>query len=53
MLILTCDQQEKLALSYFLQWGKLGEYKSGQGEAWQPLRDRYGEMWQPAPVEAL
>ena len=47
------DQQEKPALSMFLQWGKPGEYELGQVEAWQVLRDRYGEMWEPAPVEAL
>lgn len=47
------DQQEKPALSLFLQWGKPGEYESGQVEAWYTLRDRYGEMWKPAPVETL
>lgn len=47
------DQQEKPALSLFLQWGKPGEYEPGQVEAWQTLRDRYGELWLPAPVEAL
>lgn len=47
------DQQEKPALSLFLQWGKPGEYELGQVEAWQVLRDRYGEIWEPAPVEAL
>ena len=47
------DQQQKPALSLFLQWGKPGEYESGQVEAWYALRDRYGEMWKPAPVETL
>ncbi len=47
------DQQEKPALSLFLQWGKPGEYELGQVEAWHVLRDRYGEIWEPAPVEAL
>lgn len=47
------DQQEKPALSLFLQWGKPGEYELGQVEAWQVLRDRYSEIWEPAPVEAL
>ena len=47
------DQQEKPALSLFLQWGKPGEYEAGQVEAWYALRDRYGEMWKPAPVETL
>ena len=47
------DQQEKPALSLFLQWGKPGEYESGQVEAWYALRDRYGEMWKPTPVETL
>ena len=47
------DQQEKPALSLFLQWGKPGEYESGQVEAWHALRAQFGEMWQPTPVEAL
>lgn len=47
------DQQEKPALSLFLQWGKPGEYEPGQVEAWHALRDRYGEMWSPTPVEML
>src|SRR4028119_1836253 len=47
------DEQEQPALSLFLQWGKPGEYEPGQVEAWYTLRDRYGEMWKPAPVETL
>jgi len=47
------DQQEKPALSLFLQWGKPGEYESGQVEAWYALRDHYGEMWKPSPVGTL
>ena len=47
------DQQEKPALSLFLQWGKPGEYESGQVEAWHTLREQFGEMWHPEPVEAL
>ena len=47
------DEQEKSALSLFLQWGKPGEYEPGQVEAWQALRDQYGEIWEPAPVEAV
>lgn len=47
------DQQEKPALSLFLQWGKPGEYESGQVEAWQALREQYGEVWTPAAVEDL
>ena len=47
------DDQEKSALSLFLQWGKPGEYEPGQVEAWQALRDQYGEIWEPAPVETL
>lgn len=47
------DKEEKPALSLFLQWGKPGEYEPGQVEAWQTLRNQYGEMWSPAPVEAL
>lgn len=45
------DEQQQPALSAFLQWGKPGEYASGQVEAWQALRTEYGEIWQPAPVE--
>lgn len=44
------DSQEQAALSLFLQWGKPGEYAPGQVEAWQALRDQYGEVWQPAPL---
>lgn len=47
------DEKEEPALSAFLQWGKLGEYEPGQVEAWQALREQYGEVWTPAPVEAL
>lgn len=47
------DQQQKPALSLFLQWGKPGEYEPGQVEAWQALRVKYGEVWEPSPVEAL
>ncbi len=47
------DEQEKPALSLFLQWGKPGEYEPGQVEAWQALRDQYGEMWEPTPVTTL
>ena len=47
------DDQEKSALSLFLQWGKPGEYEPGQVEAWQALRDQYGEIWEPAPVETF
>lgn len=47
------DQQEKPALSLFLQWGKPGEYEPGQVEAWHALREQFGEMWQPALLEAL
>jgi len=47
------DESEESALSAFLQWGKPGEYESGQVEAWQALKDKYGEVWQPAPVENL
>lgn len=42
------DEQGKAGLSLFLQWGKPGEYEPGQVEAWQALRDQYGESWQPA-----
>lgn len=47
------DEQDEPALSLFLQWGKPGEYEPGQVEAWQTLRDRYGEVWEPTPVEEL
>lgn len=45
------DEKEEPALSLFLQWGKPGEYEPGQVEAWQSLREQYGEVWQPAPAE--
>ena len=47
------DEQTQPALSLFLQWGKPGEYEPGQVETWQQLRDQYGEVWEPTPVEAL
>ncbi len=45
------DEKEEAALSLFLQWGKPGEYEPGKVEAWQQLREQYGEVWQPDPVE--
>lgn len=36
-------------LSFFLQWGKPGEYAPGQVDAWMALRDKYGESWEPLP----
>jgi putative heme iron utilization protein len=47
------DEESENALSLFLQWGKPGEYEPGQVETWQALRDRYGDTWEPAPVETL
>lgn len=47
------DDQEAVALSAFLQWGKPGEYEPGQVDAWQDLKLKYGEVWQPTPVETL
>lgn len=45
------DETGEPALSAFLQWGKPGEYEPGQVEAWQQLREQYGEVWEPAPLE--
>ena len=45
------DEQQQPALSLFLQWGKPGEYELGQVEAWQALREQYGEVWEPVPLE--
>lgn len=45
------DEKEEPALSAFLQWGKPGEYAPGQVEAWQALREKYGEIWEPILVE--
>ena len=42
-----------MALSAFLQWGKPGQYEPGQVEAWQGLKEKYGEFREPAPVESL
>lgn len=47
------DKQNQPALSLFLQWGKPGEYEPGQVEAWQSLREKYGEVWEPVPVESF
>jgi putative heme iron utilization protein len=45
------DEKQEPALSFFLQWGKPGEYEPGQVETWQALKDQYGEVWQPLPAE--
>ena len=47
------DEKLEPALSLFLQWGKPGEYEPGQVEAWQVLKAKYGEIWQPLPLETL
>lgn len=47
------DETGESAMSLFLQWGKPGEYAPGQVEAWHQLKEQYGEVWQPAPVETL
>ncbi|MBD2461574.1 heme utilization protein HuvX [Oscillatoria sp. FACHB-1407] len=47
------DETSEPAMSLFLQWGKPGEYAPGQVEAWHALKEQYGEVWQPAPVETL
>ncbi|MBE9059225.1 ChuX/HutX family heme-like substrate-binding protein [Sphaerospermopsis sp. LEGE 08334] len=47
------DEKEEPALSLFLQWGKPGEYEAGQVENWLALREKYGEIWQPLPLESL
>ncbi|MBD2453913.1 heme utilization protein HuvX [Nostoc sp. FACHB-87] len=45
------DDKQEPALSLFLQWGKPGEYEPGQVESWHDLKEKYGEVWQPLPVE--
>lgn len=47
------DEKEETALSAFLQWGKPGEYEPGQVEAWEALREKYGEIWEPARLDAV
>lgn len=47
------DEQNTPALSAFLQWGKPGEYEPGQVEAWEALKEQYGEVWEPIPLESL
>lgn len=47
------NDKNESALSAFLQWGKPGEYEPGQVEAWQELKEKYGELWEPALVETL
>lgn len=44
------DEAGENALSLFLQWGKPGEYEPGQVEAWEALRQHYGEVWTPEPL---
>ncbi|MEJ6480555.1 ChuX/HutX family heme-like substrate-binding protein [Nostoc punctiforme UO1] len=45
------DDKHEPALSLFLQWGKPGEYEPGQVEAWDTLKEKYGELWEPLPAE--
>jgi putative heme iron utilization protein len=40
-------ENDQPGLSAFLQWGKPGEYAPGQVEAWQAMKEKYGEVWQP------
>ncbi|MBD1901637.1 heme utilization protein HuvX [Trichocoleus sp. DQ-A3] len=47
------DEKNEPALSAFLQWGKPGEYEPGQVEAWQSLQEKYGEVWEPVPVDSV
>ena len=47
------DEQNTPALSAFLQWGKPGEYEPGQVEAWEALKEKYGDVWEPIPLESL
>ncbi|MBD2483163.1 ChuX/HutX family heme-like substrate-binding protein [Planktothrix sp. FACHB-1365] len=47
------SEQQEVVLSAFLQWGKPGEYEPGQVEQWEALKEKYGEVWQPIPVETL
>ncbi|MEO0970337.1 MAG: ChuX/HutX family heme-like substrate-binding protein [Cyanobacteria bacterium J06639_18] len=47
------NEKEEPALSAFLQWGKPGEYEQGQVEAWESLREKYGEVWEPIPLVAI
>jgi putative heme iron utilization protein len=47
------SEQQEVVLSAFLQWGKPGEYEPGQVEQWEALKEKYGEVWEPIPVEIL
>jgi putative heme iron utilization protein len=47
------DESGAPALSFFLQWGKPGEYAPGQVEAWEQLKTQYGEVWEPAAIASL
>lgn len=47
------DESGDPALGLFLQWGKPGEYEPGQVESWATLKDQYGELWTPNPIETL
>ncbi len=35
----------------FFEFEKDNEYEPGQVEAWQSLKQQYGEIWQPLPME--
>ncbi|UFP96432.1 hemin-degrading factor [Gloeobacter morelensis] len=46
------EDGHKAPMSLFLQWGQPGEYAPGQVEAFQALKNKYGESWVPEPVAA-
>jgi hypothetical protein len=33
--------------------GKTGEYEPEKVEIWQELNEKYGDVWQPLPVESI
>lgn len=37
------NDQDQPEMSLFLQWGKPGEYAEGQVEAWELMKQKYGE----------
>jgi len=47
------NPEDKPVLSFFLQWGKPGEYAPGQVEAFEKLREQYGEVWTPLWVDPV
>jgi putative heme iron utilization protein len=47
------DNADEAQMSLFLQWGKPGEYATGQVAAWESLKGKYApddQPWLPEPL---